>query len=94
MATSYSLLFKSQYRKNSFPYALACGPIVFFLASAVMTMAIVFKGSPSLGLDELPSNHLAAAVVGSASVVMVLSILFWVPYVYCKVARKDYSAVL
>mgnify|MGYP002477612955 CR=1 FL=1 len=81
-----------QARKNPFPYALACGPLVFFLTSAVMTMAIVFKGSPSLGLDELPQNELAAAIVGTASVVMALAVLFWVPYVYCKVARKDYSA--
>lgn len=78
-------------RKNPFPYALACGPLVFFLTAAVMTMSIVFKGSPSLGLDELPSNELAAAVVGTAAVVCALSVLFWVPYVYCKVARKDYT---
>ncbi|GAA5934415.1 hypothetical protein JCM3775_000352 [Rhodotorula graminis] len=78
-------------RKNPFPYALACGPLVFFLTSAVMTMAIVFKGSPSLGLDELPQNELAAAIVGTAAVVMALAVLFWVPYVYCKVARKDYT---
>ncbi|GAA5911174.1 hypothetical protein JCM8208_005748 [Rhodotorula glutinis] len=78
-------------RKNPFPYALACGPLVFFLTSAVMTMAIVFKGSPSLGLDELPQKELAAAIVGTASVVMALAVLFWVPYVYCKVARKDYT---
>merc|ERR1712093_864029 len=78
-------------RKNPFPYALACGPLVFFLTAAVMTMSIVFKGSPSLGLDELPSNELAAAVVGTAAVVCALSVLFWVPYVYCKAARKDYT---
>ncbi|GAA6055408.1 hypothetical protein JCM3770_006976 [Rhodotorula araucariae] len=78
-------------RKNPFPYALACGPIVFFLTAAVMTMAIVFKGSPSLGLNHLPSNELAAAIVGTAAVVMALSVLFWVPYVYAKVARKDYT---
>ncbi|GAA5854926.1 hypothetical protein JCM8547_004122 [Rhodosporidiobolus lusitaniae] len=78
-------------RKNPVPYALACGPLVFFLTAAVMTMAIVFKGSPSLGLSKLSSSALAAAVVGTAAVVALLAVLFWIPYVYCKVIRKDYT---
>ncbi|GAA5872410.1 hypothetical protein JCM1840_006055 [Sporobolomyces johnsonii] len=78
-------------RANPLPYALASGPAVFFLTSAVMTMAIIFKGSPSLGLNKLPSNITAAAIVGTACVVTVLSILFWLPYVYCAVVRKDYT---
>ncbi|GAA5979846.1 hypothetical protein JCM11641_002713 [Rhodosporidiobolus odoratus] len=78
-------------RKNPVPYALAFGPFVFFLTSAVMTLAIIFKGSPSLGLDDLSQGALAAAVVGTASVVCLMSVLFWVPYVYAKVVRKDYT---
>ncbi|GAA5954705.1 hypothetical protein JCM8115_004665 [Rhodotorula mucilaginosa] len=78
-------------RRNPFPYALASGPLVFFTAAAVMTLAIVYKGAPSLGLKNLGSAGTAAAVVGSAAVVALLSILFWVPFVYCKVARKDYT---
>lgn len=34
---------------------------------------------------------MAAAIVGTAAVVMALSILFWLPFVYCKVVRKDYT---
>lgn len=30
-------------RRNPFPYALASGPLVFFTAAAVMTLAIVYK---------------------------------------------------
>ncbi|GAA5990591.1 hypothetical protein JCM10908_003144 [Rhodotorula pacifica] len=78
-------------RRNPFPYALASGPLVFFTAAAVMTLAIVYKGAPSLGLKNLGPSGTAAAVVGSAAVVALLSILFWVPFVYCKVARKDYT---
>ncbi|GAA5927465.1 hypothetical protein JCM10213_003478 [Rhodosporidiobolus nylandii] len=78
-------------RKNPVPWALAFGPFVFFLASAIMTMAIIFKGSPSLGLDELSKSTMAAATVGTAAVVSAFSILFWVPYVYVKVIRKDYT---
>lgn len=64
------------------------------MSTAVMTLAIVYKGAPSLGLKNLGSAGTAAAVVGSAAVVALLSILFWVPFVYCKVARKDYSEFL
>ena len=46
-----------------------------------MTLAIVYKGAPSLGLKNLGSAGTAAAVVGSAAVVALLSILFWVPFV-------------
>ena len=34
---------------------------------------------------------MAAAVVGTASVIMTLSILFWIPFAYAKVVKKDYS---
>lgn len=49
------------------------------------------QGAPSLGLKKLSNASVAAAVVGTGAVVALLSALFWVPYVYCKVARKDYS---
>ncbi|KAK4056307.1 hypothetical protein OIO90_002751 [Microbotryomycetes sp. JL221] len=78
-------------RKNPLPYALATGPIVFFIVSAVMTMSIIYKGSPSLGLDDMPGNELVAAILGTAAVVAALAALFWVPFVYCKVVRKDYT---
>ncbi|GAA6003422.1 hypothetical protein JCM10207_000327 [Rhodosporidiobolus poonsookiae] len=78
-------------RKNPVPWALAAGPFVFFLTSAVMTMAIIYKGSPSLGLSDMSESAMAAAVVGTAAVVALVSVLWWVPYVYCKVVRKDYT---
>lgn len=52
---------------------------------------LVYKGAPSLNLDELSKAGTAAAIVGTAAVVMILSILFWLPFVYVKVVRKDYS---
>ncbi|GAA6003426.1 hypothetical protein JCM10207_000329 [Rhodosporidiobolus poonsookiae] len=78
-------------RKNPIPWALAAGPFVFFTAAAVMTMSIIYKGSPSLGLSKLSDSAMAAAVVGTAAVVALVSVLWWVPYVYCKVIRKDYT---
>lgn len=64
----------------------------FFIAASVCTMSIIYKGAPNLGLDKLPGSTVAGAIVGTGAVVAILSALFWIPYVYCKVVRKDYSA--
>ncbi|TFK20329.1 sodium:inorganic phosphate symporter [Coprinopsis marcescibilis] len=78
-------------RSNPVKMGLIIAPIIFFLVGAVLTMAIIFKGAPSLGLAELPENIMAAAIVGSASVVALLAILFWLPFVHSKVVKKDYT---
>ena len=52
---------------------------------------IVYKGAPNLHLDKLSGSTQALAIVMTSLVVAVLSLLFWLPYVYSKVVRKDYS---
>lgn len=47
-------------------------------------MAIIFKGSPTLNLDEMSSGKTAGAVLITALVVAILSVVIWLPYVYCK----------
>jgi sodium-dependent phosphate transporter len=54
----------------------------------------VYKGAPSLKLDKLSEAVTAAAIVGTAAVVTLLSILFWLPFVYAKVMKNDYSGSL
>lgn len=78
-------------RKNPVPWALASGPFFFFLAASIMTMSVIYKGSPSLGLDELAPGPMAGAIVGTASVVALLAVLFWMPFVHAKVVKKDYT---
>ncbi|KAG2015577.1 sodium:inorganic phosphate symporter [Coprinopsis cinerea AmutBmut pab1-1] len=78
-------------RSNPTRWGLITSPIIFFLVGAVLTMSIIFKGSPSLGLKNMEPGPLAAAVLGTASVVALLSILFWLPYVHAKVVKKDYT---
>ncbi|KAF9041244.1 sodium:inorganic phosphate symporter [Panaeolus papilionaceus] len=78
-------------RENPTKWGLLTAPVIFFLVGAVLTMAIIFKGSPSLGLKSLDSASLAAAICGTAAVVAVLSVLFWMPYVHAKVVKKDYT---
>ncbi|CAK9779351.1 putative Sodium:inorganic phosphate symporter [Cutaneotrichosporon oleaginosum] len=87
LITKYAVL----KRKNQIRNALYISPVYFFTVAAVLTMSIIYKGSPSLNLDELPTVTIALAIVLTGLVVAVLSILFWLPYVYCKVVRKDYT---
>ncbi|KAH6899345.1 sodium:inorganic phosphate symporter [Coprinopsis sp. MPI-PUGE-AT-0042] len=79
-------------RANSARWGLITAPIFFFLVGSVLTLSIVYKGSPSLGLkDKLKGGTLAAPVVGAGAVVALLSILFWLPFVHAKVVKKDYT---
>ncbi|BEJ16721.1 hypothetical protein CspHIS471_0601220 [Cutaneotrichosporon sp. HIS471] len=87
LITKYAVL----NRKNPIRNALYISPIYFFTVAAVLTMSIVYKGSPSLKLDKLPQVTVALAIVLTALVVSILSVLFWLPYVYCKVVRNDYT---
>ncbi|MCO5568671.1 hypothetical protein L7F22_022370 [Adiantum nelumboides] len=70
---------------------LIASPVYFFIVAGVLTTSIIVKGSPSLNLDELPPNVTAGAVVGTAAVVSILSLIFWLPWVYCQVVRGDYT---
>lgn len=51
----------------------------------------MYKGAPNLHLDKLSGATQALAIVMTSLVIGVLSILFWLPYVYAKVIKKDYS---
>jgi sodium-dependent phosphate transporter len=51
----------------------------------------VYKGAPQLKLADLPQTTVAAAIVGTAAVVAALSLIFWMPFVYCRVVRHDYT---
>ncbi|PPR06919.1 hypothetical protein CVT24_011001 [Panaeolus cyanescens] len=78
-------------RDNPTRWGLLTAPVIFFLVGAVLTMAIIYKGAPSLGLKSLDDASLAAAICGTAAVVALLSVLFWMPYVHAKVVKKDYT---
>jgi hypothetical protein len=52
---------------------------------------IVYKGSPELKLDKLPTVTIALAIVLTAAVITGLAMLIWLPFVYAKVVRKDYT---
>jgi sodium-dependent phosphate transporter len=78
-------------RKDATRWAIFTGPFFFFLAAAVSTMSIIYKGAPTLNLAAKPATTTALGIVLTALVVTVLAYLFWVPYVYGKVIKKDYT---
>lgn len=78
-------------RKDSFRAGLIVAPFFFFFVSAFLAMTIIFGGAPSLGLEDLSGVTTALAIILTGVVIGILSIIFWVPYVYCKVQRKDYT---
>ncbi|KAK7688824.1 hypothetical protein QCA50_007513 [Cerrena zonata] len=53
-------------RDNPTRWGLYTAPFFFFTLTAVLTLSIIYKGAPSLGLTSLEPNVMAAAVVGTA----------------------------
>lgn len=78
-------------RKDPVRWAIWTGPFFFFTAAAVATMSIIYKGAPSLNLDEASPTTTALGIVITALVVAIFAVLFWVPYVYTKVIKLDYT---
>lgn len=78
-------------RKDPVRWAIYTGPFFFFTAVAVSTMSIIYKGAPSLNLAEKTPTTTALAIVLTALVAAVLAVLFWVPFVYSKVIKRDYT---
>jgi sodium-dependent phosphate transporter len=78
-------------RKDATRWALYTGPFWFMVVACVCTMSIVYKGSPSLNLDDMSPGKTAAAILLTGFVVGLLAAVFWLPFVYGKVIKKDYS---
>ncbi|CZT07291.1 related to PHO89-Na+/phosphate co-transporter [Rhynchosporium agropyri] len=86
-------LIKYTVHKRSDPvkWAVFTSPFFFLIAGTICTLSIVYKGSPKLGLDKKPPAFIAGVTLGVGFSLFVLSGLFFVPYVFCKVIKKDYT---
>ncbi|KAI2642051.1 putative sodium/phosphate symporter [Xylaria nigripes] len=76
-------------RKNPVPWAVWSSPIFFFIAGTIMTLSIVYKGSPSLKLTAKPPGWLAGVILGSGAALGLLSAIFFLPFVHTVVIKKD-----
>lgn len=66
-------------------------PILVFACFAVLTMLIVWKGSPSLNLDDLSSATIGGAIVGVAGVASILYMVFLFPFYRRKLVYEDWT---
>ncbi|RYP66849.1 hypothetical protein DL771_007571 [Monosporascus sp. 5C6A] len=78
-------------RRNPVPWAVWTAPFFFLIAGTVCTLSIVYKGSPNLGLNKKPGWYIAAVTMGTGCGVSVLSAIFFVPFIYARVIKKDYT---
>ncbi|PWN54042.1 phosphate transporter [Violaceomyces palustris] len=78
-------------RRNPVPWAVWTSPFFFLIAGTVCALSIVYKGSPKLGLDKKPHWYVASVTVGTGAGLCLLSALFFVPWLHCKVIKKDQS---
>jgi sodium-dependent phosphate transporter len=78
-------------RKNPALWAVYTSPFWFLIASTICTLSIVYKGSPSLGLDKKEPWYIATVALGTGFGVALLSALFFMPYIYTVIIKKDYT---
>ncbi|PWN38478.1 phosphate transporter [Meira miltonrushii] len=78
-------------RKNPVPYAVWTSPFFFLIAGTVCALSIVYKGSPKLGLDKKPPSFITAVTVGTGAGLCLASAFFFLPWLHCKVIKKDQS---
>ncbi|KAI1138185.1 phosphate transporter [Hypoxylon sp. FL0543] len=78
-------------RKNPVPWAVYTSPFFFLIAGTVCTLSIVYKGSPSLGLNKKPGWYVAAVTMGCGAGVGLLAAIFFVPFVHAKVIKRDHG---
>ncbi|KAK5708582.1 hypothetical protein LTR17_020566 [Elasticomyces elasticus] len=76
-------------RKNPVPWAVFTSPFFFLIAGTICTLSFVYKGSPNLGLNKKPSWYVATVTMGVGAGLCLLAGLFFVPFIYQKVIRKD-----
>ncbi|KAF2212737.1 hypothetical protein CERZMDRAFT_67720 [Cercospora zeae-maydis SCOH1-5] len=78
-------------RSNPIPWSVWTSPFFFLIAGTICTLSIVYKGSPNLKLNDRPPPFIAGVTVGTGAALAVLSALFFVPFLYMRVIRRDAS---
>ena len=78
-------------RRNPVPWAVFTAPFFFLIAGTVCTLSVVYKGSPKLKLNKKPPSYIAGVTLGVGGGLFVLSAIFFVPFLYARVIKKDYT---
>lgn len=77
--------------KTSLRNAMLLVPCLVMTAFSILTMLIVWKGSPKLKLSDLSSGTIVAAIFGTGGVATGLYILFCFPYYRRKLVHEDWT---
>ena len=78
-------------RKNPVKWSIATAPAFFLIAGTICTLSVVYKGSPRLGLNKKPGSYIAGVTVGTGAALAALSAIFFVPFLYARVIKRDGS---
>jgi sodium-dependent phosphate transporter len=78
-------------RRDPAKWAVITSPFWFLVAACICTLSIVYKGSPQFKLNAKPGWWIAAVVVGTGAGVALLSAIFFLPYLYAVVIKRDQS---
>ncbi|KAF1986501.1 putative phosphate-repressible Na+/phosphate cotransporter Pho89 [Aulographum hederae CBS 113979] len=76
-------------RSNPVRNAFFTVPVYFFLTSALLTMLIVWKGASSK--VTLNNAEIAGVIVGVGAAVALLVVVFFLPYLWRKLIKDDWS---
>lgn len=78
-------------RQNPVPWAVYTSPFFFLVAGTICTLSIIYKGSPNLGLSDKPPGWIAGVCLGAGGALALLAAIFFVPFVYTRVIKQDYT---
>ena len=87
LLTKYTVL----QRKDPLKAGLRVIPVYFFFTSGILTMVIVWKGAPSLNLDDWNTGQVVGCIFGVGSGVALLSWIFFVPFLHRKLVDEDWT---
>jgi len=77
--------------RTSLRNAMMLVPCLVFAAFAILTMLIVWKGSPKLGLSDLGTRTICGAIFGTAAVAFAVYMLFAFPFYRRKLVHEDWT---
>ncbi|TKA78662.1 hypothetical protein B0A49_01159 [Cryomyces minteri] len=78
-------------RKNPVRVGLIIIPVFFAVTTGVLTMVIVWKGAPSLKLDNWGTGQILGCILGVAGGSALLCTLFFVPFLHRKLVMDDWQ---
>ena len=80
--------------ERSIKNALLLVGFLVFATFSILTMLIVWKGSPNLKLDKLSGTETAVSIILTGAVASAIYFIFFYPYYRRKVLEKDWTLKL